>query len=54
MISAKQVILTAIYFKGVEYVKQNAAQYADDCLCSKSNVLNVVRAVEKGRIVIAQ
>ena len=53
MATAKNVILTAIAFKGIEKVKSEAKELAEKCLCSESYVLNLVRKVKKGQIVIA-
>lgn len=50
--TAKNVILTAINFKGVEQVKKEAKELAEKLLCSESHVLNIVRKVEKNMIVI--
>lgn len=52
MTSAKQVILTAIHFKGTEQVKATAAELADSCLCSVQHVLRLVRQAEAGKIVL--
>ena len=52
MASAKQVILTAIHFKGTEQVKATAVELADNCLCSVQYVLRLVRQVEAGKITI--
>jgi len=50
--TAKNVILTAIHFKGVEQVKKEAKELAEKLLCSESHVLNIIRKVEKSNIVI--
>jgi len=52
MTSAKNVVLTAIKFKGIEQARQEAATLADGLLCSKAYVLNIIRKVEKGNIQI--
>jgi predicted transcriptional regulator YheO len=49
---AKDVILTAIHFKGVEQVKREAKDLAERVLCSESYVKNIIRQVEKGQITI--
>jgi hypothetical protein len=49
----KQVILTAIHFKGIEQVKLEAVRLADDCLCSVAYVKSIIRKVEKNNIVIS-
>lgn len=50
--TAKNVILTAINFKGIEQVKKEVKQLAEGCLCSESHILNIIRKVEKNKIVI--
>ena len=52
MTTLKNAILTAIHFKGVSEARKNSSQLADDFMCSKSYVLNIVRQVEKQAIVI--
>lgn len=52
MTTAKNVILTAINFKGVEQVKKEAKELSEKLLCSESYVLNIIRKVEKSNIVI--
>lgn len=52
MTSAKSVILTAIYNKGIEQVRRQAGELADGALCSKPYVMSIVRKVEKGEIII--
>jgi hypothetical protein len=49
----KQVILTAIHFKGIEQVKNEAHELADKCLCSVEYVKKIIKSVEKGKIVIS-
>jgi hypothetical protein len=49
---AKDVILTAIYFKGTEQVKREAAELAEKSLCSVSYVKNIIRQVESGKILV--
>ncbi|GEM_PF-5679157 len=51
---AKDVILTAINFKGVEQVKRESKDLAEKTLCSESYVKNIIRRVEKGEIIIRQ
>ena len=53
MTTNKDVILTAIHFKGAEQVRNEAAKLADDLLCSVGYVMQIVRKVEKGQIKIA-
>ena len=48
---ARDVILTAINFKGLNQVKKEAKELAEKILCSEAYVKAVVR-VEKGQIII--
>lgn len=48
----KDVILTAIYFKGTDQVKREATELAKKTLCSVAYVKSIVRQVESGKIVI--
>lgn len=50
---AKDVILTAIKFKGIEQVKKEAKDLAEKTLCSESYVRNIIRLVSKGQIIIS-
>ena len=50
--TAKNVILTAINFKGIDQVKREAQELAVGCICSVSYVRNIIRKVEKGEIII--
>ena len=52
MASAKNVILTAISFKGTTKVKNEAKELADNALCSERYVKRIVRKVENGTIQI--
>lgn len=52
MTTAKNVILTAINFKGVEQVKKEAKELAEKLLCSESHILNIIRKVEKSQIIV--
>ncbi len=52
MTTAKTVILTAIKYKGIKEVKAEAAQLAEDIICSKSYVRSIIRKIEKGQIII--
>jgi predicted transcriptional regulator YheO len=52
MTTAKNVILTAINFKGIDQVKSEASKLAENLFCSESYVKNIIRQVEKGQIVI--
>lgn len=52
MTTSKNVILTAINFKGIDQVKKEAKELADNLLCSESYVKNIIRQVEKNQIVI--
>lgn len=49
----KDIILTAIKFKGIDQVKKEAKQLAEDSLASLSYVKSIIRKVEKGQIIIA-
>ncbi len=53
MTTAKDIILTAIKFKGLDKVKAIATELAEDSLCSRAYVLNVVRNVKNGKISIS-
>lgn len=48
----KNVILTAINFKGIEQVKKEVKELAEGCLCSESYIKSIIRQVEKNQIVI--
>jgi len=48
----KNVILTAINFKGIEQVKKESKELAEKCLCSESYVKNIIRQVQKNQIII--
>jgi DNA-binding MarR family transcriptional regulator len=48
----KQVILTAIYFKGIQQVKNEVKELAEKCLCSESYVKSIIKRVEKNEIII--
>ncbi len=48
----KQIILTAIHFKGIEQVKREAKQLAENSLTSVSYVNSIIRKVETGKIQI--
>ncbi len=52
MTSAKQVILTAINFKGIAQVKTEAATLAENLMCSTSYVNSIIKKVETGKITI--
>lgn len=52
MTTSKNVILTAINFKGIEQVKKEAKELAEKCLCSESYIKSIIRQVEKNQIVI--
>lgn len=52
MTTAKKTILTSIAFKGVDSVRENASELAENALCSKAYVLKIVRDVEQNRIII--
>lgn len=48
----KNVILTAIHFKGISQVKIEVKELAQNCLCSESYIKNIIRKIEKGQIII--
>lgn len=52
MTSAKSVILTAIYKKGIERTRAEAGHLAESALCSRSYVMSIIRKVEKGEITV--
>ena len=51
-IPVKDIVLTAIKYKGTDQVRKEAQSIADDCFATKGSVLNWVRKVEKGEVVI--
>ena len=50
MATVKDVILTAVYFKGLQSVRKESAELADKCLCSAGYVRAILNKVEKGQI----
>ena len=48
----KEIVLTSIAQKGIAQTRKDAQQIADSCYATKSAVLNWVRKVEKGEIII--
>jgi hypothetical protein len=48
----QNVILTAIYFKGIEQVKREVKELSENCLCSESYIKSIIRKVEKNQIII--
>jgi len=52
--TVKGIILTAIYYKGLDAVKNDIQQLADWCLCSPSYVRKIVNAVSNGLIVVTK
>ena len=52
MTTAKQVILTAIKFKGLEQVKSESADLSEKAICSEAYVLSLIKKVERKIIVI--
>ena len=50
--SAKNVILTAIHFKGLNQVKKEAEDLAEKTLCSASYVKSIIRQVEREKVII--
>lgn len=53
MTSAKNVVLTAIKFKGTAQVRAEAADLADNLFCSKPYVLGLCRKVDAGKIILS-
>jgi hypothetical protein len=51
-IPVKDIVLTAIKNKGTEKVRSEAQDIANECFATKGAVLNWVRKVEKGEILI--
>jgi len=52
MTTVKDVILTAIHFKGLTEVENNAADLADKLFCSSKYILTICSKVRSGKIVI--
>lgn len=50
----QNVILTAIYFKGIDQVKTEVLELAQNCLCSVSYIKSIIRKVEKNQIIISK
>jgi DNA-binding MarR family transcriptional regulator len=48
--TAKNVILTAIHFKGIDRVKNEAKELAENCLCSESYVKSIIKKIEKQKL----
>ena len=48
----KNVILTAINFKGIEQVKIEVKDLAEKCLCSESYIKSIIKKVENNQIII--
>jgi hypothetical protein len=48
----KNVILTAINFKGIDQVKKEVKELSENCLCSESYIKDIIRKVEKSQIII--
>ena len=48
----KNVILTAINFKGIEQVKREVKDLAEKCLCSESYIKSIIKKVENNQIII--
>lgn len=49
----KEIVLTACANKGTAIVRIEAQQIADACFANKSSVLNWVRKVERGEIIVS-
>jgi len=54
MTTAKQIILTAIAYKGIDFVKNNIKDYAEKSLCTENYIKNIIRKVEKENIIITK
>jgi hypothetical protein len=52
MTTAKNVILTAIHFQGIENVEKNTKELSEKCLCSESYVKAIIRKVYNNEIQI--
>jgi len=52
MTTLKNVILTAIYCKGIDQVKKEVKDLAENLMCSESHIKAIIRKVEKSQIVI--
>ena len=52
MPSAKQVVLTAIHFKGVDQVKKEVKALAEGLFCTESHVRAIINKVQKEEIII--
>ena len=48
----KQIVLTAIHFKGLEQVKKEVKELAEKSLCSESYIKNIIKKVENNQIII--
>lgn len=53
MTTAKSVILTAIKFKGLEQVKQDAKELSESSCCTEQYVRSIIRNVERSQIIIS-
>jgi len=53
-IPVKDITLTAIAHKGTDQVRKEAQEIAESCFAKKQSVLNWVRKVERGEIVITK
>ncbi len=52
MTTVKDIILTAIYYKGIAQVKKEANELAEKCMVSVKYIKSIIRKVEKGQIKI--
>ena len=48
----KDAILTGIHYKGIEAIKKEVKQLADNLLCSESYVRGIIKKVETNQIII--
>ena len=52
MTSIKDIVLTAIYYKGIEQVKKEAKQIAESALTSVSYINSIIKQVETDKLII--
>jgi hypothetical protein len=48
----KDAILTGIQYKGIEQMKKEVKQLADNLLCSESYIRSIIKKVETNKITI--
>jgi MarR-like DNA-binding transcriptional regulator SgrR of sgrS sRNA len=52
MATVKNVILTAIHFKGIDQVKKEVKELAESLFCSENYIKNIIKKVEAEKIII--